>query len=252
MKKNISIVIPAYNEEKRIGNTLQEYARYFNKYTDALHVELLVVLNGCRDNTQGVVDGVRAKYPKINCITTQQAGKGIAIREGFAHILSQQENDYIGFVDADMATKPEYFHDLIKNIGEHDGIIASRYMPGARVYPSRPFIKLWGRRLIFDNLVYLLFGLKFRDTQCGAKLFKRTSLESIVDNMSVKQWAFDVELLYLHKKNGLSIKEHPTVWHDQTDSKLRILSSGIGMLSSVIKLRMRHSPLRRFMSEAAL
>lgn len=250
MKKKVSIIIPAYNEEKRIGDTLQEYARYF-KAQDDLDVDFLVVLNGCRDNTQGVVNNVCMVYPNIGSITTKEAGKGIAIREGFAHAL-RQENDLIGFVDADMATKPQYFHDLIKNIGSYDGIIASRYMQGASVYPARPWIKLWGRRLIFDNLVYVLFGMNFCDTQCGAKLFKRAPLLAIVGDMSVKQWAFDVELLYLCKKNRFSVKELPTVWYDQADSKLQVMSSGVRMLGSVIKLRMRHSALRSFIKESAL
>jgi hypothetical protein len=141
-----------------------------------------------------------------------------------------------------MATAPEAFDDLVVSLGDHDGIIASRYMPGADVYPPRPWIKRWGSRLIYESLVRLLFGLKYDDLQCGAKVFKRYVLEKVVPELKIRQWAFDVELLYLCKRNGFTIKEHPTVWHDQSGSKLT-LRSGFYMLGSIVKLRLRYSPL---------
>jgi hypothetical protein len=174
-------------------------------------------------------------------IDTPDAGKGLAIKLGFADALTR-DNDAIGFVDADMATAPEAFDDLVVSLGDHDGIIASRYMPGADVYPPRPWIKRWGSRLIYESLVRLLFGLKYDDLQCGAKVFKRYVLEKVVPELKIRQWAFDVELLYLCKRNGFTIKEHPTVWHDQSGSKLT-LRSGFYMLGSIVKLRLRYSPL---------
>jgi dolichyl-phosphate beta-glucosyltransferase len=239
--KKVSIIIPAYNEEKRISQTLASYISFFKheEKNNKLAFEIVVVLNGCVDSTLDVVSHVQKELGYIQIVDLTEAGKGLAIRAGFAEAL-KRNNDFIGFVDADMATEPEYFNDLIKRIHGADGAIASRYMPGAQVFPPRPWIKRWGSKLIYESLITLLFGLRNYDYQCGAKLFKRCVIEMITPQMVMDKWAFDVEILYLCKKFGFSILEIPTVWHDKAGSKLRI-SSGFRMLGSLFKLRLRHS-----------
>jgi glycosyltransferase involved in cell wall biosynthesis len=234
----ISIVIPAYNEEKRIEKTMRAYHQFFS--IKNISFELVIVLNGCKDNTITVVERVRNDLTPntIIIIDMQQAGKGLAIKAGFADALIR-DNNLIGFVDADMATAPEAFYDLVTNIQQHDGIIASRYMPGARISPERPAYKRYGSRIIYEPFVWALFGLSFYDLQCGAKLFKRHVLEQITPQLTVTQWAFDVELLYLCKKAGYSIIEFPTVWHDQADSKLT-LRGGLRMFSALFKVWRHH------------
>ncbi len=239
---NISITIPAYNEEGRIGKTLDVYHEFFSKKAEEnkdFSYEFIVVLNGCTDNTLAVVKEREARFGDIRIIDLLEAGKGLAVKVGFEDALIR-DNDLIGFVDADMATRPQQFWDLIENLGDADGIIAGRYMPGSKIYPSRPPIKEWGRRLVYNPIVWLLFGLTFYDNQCGAKLFKRRVMELVVPLLTVKQWAFDVELLYLCKKNGFTIKEWPTIWYDQVDSKLNIFQEH-RMITSLIKARWRHS-----------
>ncbi|HRN78519.1 MAG TPA: glycosyltransferase [Candidatus Dependentiae bacterium] len=240
----LSIIIPAYNEERRIRRTLQAYHQFFTevKRRGDFDFELVVVLNGCKDNTLGIVQEVASSMDNLYIIDTCDAGKGLAIKLGFADALTR-DSDVIGFVDADMATAPEAFDDLVINLDACDGVIASRYMSNSVVYPPRPWIKRWGSRLIYESLVWLLFGLQYDDLQCGAKVFKRHTLQQIVPGLRIRQWAFDVELLCLCKRNGFVIKEHPTVWHDQTGSKLT-LRSGFYMLGSIVKLRLRYSPLR--------
>ena len=240
----LSIIIPAYNEEKRIEHMLRTYHQFF-ALRSTISTEFVVAVNGCRDNTLGVVQRLQRELgDHIRILDLPQAGKGYAIIEGFKSAL-QLDNDFIGFVDADMATRPEYFFDLVTSIRNNDGIIASRYMPGSQVYPPRPWIKRWGSRLIYESLVRLLFGLSYYDFQCGAKLFTRASLARIVQELTVRQWAFDVELLYLYKKAGYTVAEIPTTWYDQEDSKLT-LRSGLRMLSTLFVLRMRHSFFKQF------
>src|SRR3989344_9034922 len=162
----LSIVIPAYNEEKRIGQTLKDYTSFFNKIK--ISYEIFVVLNGCRDNTLGVVKELSKKNKVITYLDIKEAiGKGGAITQGF----KAAKGDLIGFVDADGSTSPQAFNDLIENIGEYDGIIASRWIRGAKISYKQPFLKRFGSRG-FNFLVRLLFNLRFKDTQCGAKLFK--------------------------------------------------------------------------------
>lgn len=234
----ISIIIPAYNEEQRIEKTMRAYHTFFSEKN--ISFELIVVLNGCKDNTIGVVGRVRNDLTATNIIIIDlpQAGKGLAIKAGFADALTR-DNDLIGFVDADMSTAPDAFYDLITNIGDNDGIIASRYMPGAQISPPRPAWKRYGSRIVYEPLIWLLFGLSYYDFQCGAKLFKRAVLEKINSQLTVKQWAFDAELLYLCKKAGYTVKEIPTVWEDREGSKLT-LRGGARMLSAMFKLRWQH------------
>jgi|SRR5579872_131024 len=240
----LCIIIPAYNEQTRITKTLHEYHSYFSAQQE-LETELLVVLNGCKDATAQVVAQAQQQLPNLRMIELKEAGKGLAIAAGFANAIDRSY-DLIGFVDADMATRPEHFHALIKNMNSHDGAIASRYMAGAQVYPPRPWVKEWGRKIVYHGLIRLLFNLWYKDLQCGAKVFRRSVIQAIVPHMTVQQWAFDVELLYLCKKNKFKIKEVPTVWHDQAESKLLVMRSGIRMLGSLFAVRVRHSPFRSY------
>jgi len=205
---------------------------------DGTEFELLVVLNGCTDGTFVVVEELAEQLESILIIEREQAGKGLAVRTGFANAL-ERANDLIGFVDAAMATAPEKFYDLVSAMKNHDGVIASRYAPGAVVVPPRPALKRWGSRIFYEPLVRLLFGLRYHDLQCGAKLFKHQVIETVTPHMTVNDWAFDVELLYLCKKYGFDIVEMPTTWHDQAGSKLNTLAGGVPMLWELIKLRKR-------------
>jgi len=235
----ISIIIPAYNEEGRIERTVRAYHQFFSAKN--VSFELVIVLNGCKDNTIGVIERVRNDLAAntITIIDMQQAGKGLAIKAGFANALVR-DNDLIGFVDADMATAPDAFYDLVTNIDDNDGVIASRYMPGAQITPARPAYKRYGSRIIYEPFVWALFGLSYYDLQCGAKLFKRAVLQKITPQLTVTQWAFDVELLYLCKKSGYTVKEIPTVWHDQADSKLT-LRGGLRMFSALFNVWWHHT-----------
>jgi glycosyltransferase involved in cell wall biosynthesis len=253
----ISIIIPAHNEQARIKRTLETYYEFFKNIEQEkqLFCEYVVVLNGCKDNTLTVVQECAQGRPEIRYLNLVEGGKGLAVKAGFADALTR-ENDLIGFVDADMATQPRYFYDLITQLSkchgaeqnrEHDGkygaIIASRYMPGASISPKRPWVKTWGRKIFYNSLVRALFDLNFYDYQCGAKLFRREALECVVPRLTSAQWAFDVELLYLTKKAGFSILEAPTVWHDQEGSKLKIMGPGTRMLTSLFEMKKRHKNL---------
>ncbi len=236
----LSIIIPAHNEEKRIRKTIESYHQFFVKKNQDF--ELVIALNGCVDHTLSIVTALSKQLSSLFIINMPQAGKGLAIRAGFIDALTRT-NDLIGFVDADMATSPEAFYTLVQNIGLADGIIASRYIAGAWVYPPRPRYKRWGSKIIYEPIVKLLFNLSYYDLQCGAKLFKRETVETIIPQSIIPDWAIDLELLYLCKKNKLTIKEFPTIWYDQADSKLT-LRGGMRMLGSTFGLRLWHSPLR--------
>lgn len=229
----LSIIIPAYNEEKRIGKLLNSYLDFFSKKIKDF--EIIVVLNACKDNTLSVVKKFKDK--RIKYLNFKEAiGKGGAIVEGF----KKSKGKLVGFVDGDMATPPNAFYDLFKNVKEFDGIIASRWIKGAKVYPRQSFLRRFAGRC-FNFLVKLFFNLKFKDTQCGAKLFKSYVIKKILDNILITRWAFDVNLLYLTKINNYNIKEIPTEWHDQKQSSLNIFKAVPEMFLGIIRLRLIYS-----------
>lgn len=243
--EKVSIIIPAYNEERRIGNTLGSYGRFFQKLgrKKLIDTEILVVINNTKDRTEEIVRRYQKKYKMISYLNLKPGGKGLAIIEGFKDAL-KRKNNFIGFVDADMATSPEAFYALVKNIGNNYGIIASRYVPGAEVNPKQRFSRIFVSR-VFNILIKFLFLLNYKDTQCGAKLFRRMAIEKIINSLGMTQWAIDIDLLYNLKKKNLSIIEFPTIWSDKTASTLNVKKASIQMFFAIIQLRILNSPLRR-------
>lgn len=233
----ISIIIPAYNEEKRIENTLKEYGNFFQnlKKQKILDFEILVVINNTTDNTEKIVRKFSKKYKYIRYLNLKPKGKGFAVKEGFKYSL-KRKSDLIGFVDADMSISPKAFYCLFKNISENDGIIASRWIKGAKATE-----RTWTRKITsktFNFIATSLFFLSYKDIQCGAKIFKKKVIEEIVYELNTTGWAFDVDLLYLCKKHGFKIKEYPSVWEDKDGSKIKgLFKTSIQMLFDIIKLR---------------
>jgi len=239
----LSIVIPAKNEENRIGRTLEEYVKFLKKLKNEKKIkdfEIIVVLNACEDDTIGVVKKYQKKYDKLKCLNFKRIGKGFALIEGFKDAL-KRENDLIGFIDADFSTSPCSFYDLIKNMEKCDGAIASRAKRGSKVRMSL-LRRITSRG--FNFLVRSILFLPYKDTQCGAKLFKREVIDKVTPKLSLTYWAFDINLLYLCKKHKFKIKEIPTVWEDKKESKLNIARVPILMFLSIIRLRLLNSPFR--------
>ena len=232
-----SIIIPAYNEEKRIGETLESYCEFFDKKID---YQLLVVINGTSDNTEGVVKQYQKKYRQIEYLNFKQGGKGFAIIEGFKESL-RNDFDFIGFVDADMATPPESFYDLIKKIPFYDGVIASRWREDSYIKTKQTLLRKITSQG-FNFLTRSILFLPYNDTQCGAKLFKRKALESVVDGLGITKWAFDIDLLCRLKSRKFKVIEIPTVWEDKKESKLNLTKVPFQMFASIIRLRLIYSP----------
>jgi len=228
----LSIVIPARNEEFRIGDTLQAYGAFFTR--EKIDHEIFVIVNNSTDDTVGVVKKYMKKFPSIRYIDINPPGKGLATIEGF----KLSKGDYIGFVDADMSTSPRDFYDLYQFRGKYDGIIASRWVKGSKADRSLgKYIRSKG----FNYLVRSLFLFPYKDTQCGAKLFKKEPLLKVIPEMISMKWAFDVNLLYLFKKHNFRVKEHPTTWIDKEGSAISP-KVPIQMAAGIIRLRLIYSP----------
>jgi len=233
----LAIVIPAHNEEKRIGATLKSYLSYFKNIKGA---DIIVVINACTDNTRNIVYHNRNNRLKI--LEFVKGGKGFAVIEGFRYSLNN-DYDFVGFVDADMSTKPDEFYRLFSKIKGYDGVIASRYLRGAKLNPKNTFLRIIASR-VYNLFIRSLLMIPYRDTQCGAKIFKASSLGKIIDTLGMTSWAFDIELLYKLSKKGFKILEEPTTWSNKEGSKINFWQSGPWMALAVFRLRILNSPFK--------
>jgi glycosyltransferase involved in cell wall biosynthesis len=236
---SLLLLIPAYNEERRIGPVLRSYADYISKHYEG-KFQLFVLLNGCRDNTLGVVQGVAADYPVVSWVEyTDPIGKGGALIEG---LKLAPMADLVGYVDADGATEAPAFLDLVRRAGEADCVIASRWLPGAVLHQMQSGQRRFASRC-FHAIVQLLFRMNIRDTQCGAKVMRRAVVEKIHPSLCIADMAFDVNLLYLVKRNGFTVLEVPTEWTDKSGSKVALGRTSLTMLLSVIRVWWIYSPI---------
>lgn len=235
----LSIVMPAYNEERRLAANLERYAAYFSgRYGP--EAELIVVVNGSTDGTADVARALAARLPIVRVmVDPRPIGKGGAVMKGFRAAAGNA----VGFVDADGSTAPEAFDDLVHNLGDAGVIIASRWIAGAIVEPRQPLKRRVASRL-FNALVRILFAMKVRDTQCGAKLLSRAALDAVLPHLGITRWAFDVDLLFQLHRRGYRIKEWPTVWRDAEGSRLRVLRASLEMFVAMVRLRLLYSPMR--------
>ena len=240
---SLLLLIPAYNEEERIGPVLRRYAEYFREHYRG-KFQIVVVLNGCRDNTMAVVESAAADFPEIRALEfASPIGKGGALIEGLKLAGSA---DLVGYVDADGATAPEAFLDLVRHCREVDCAIGSRWLPGAVIKQTQSL-----KRRIFSRcfhlLVEALFWMNIKDTQCGAKVMRHQAVEAIHSGLRIADVAFDINLLYSLKRNGFSIREVPTVWTDQIGTKIHLNKGSVGIILSVIRLRLVYSPFYKML-----
>jgi len=204
--KNISIIMPAYNEEGHIISSLEETMKTFDNFK--CDYEIIVVDNGSKDNTYLAAQEFAKKYSDRRIIVKRDRvnyGKGRALTKGFRYA----QGDYIIFIDADMDLHPgqiDAFFDIMQ-LTESDVVIGSKRHPNSQLF-NYP----WGRRImssVYFFLVKLIFGLPINDTQTGLKLFKYEVLQKVFQEFVCREFAFDLELLVNIHRLGYKIEEAP-------------------------------------------
>jgi glycosyltransferase involved in cell wall biosynthesis len=227
----LSIIIPARNEEKRIGKMLDDYIKFFSGKRG---MEIFVVMDGCTDGTLGVVKKYAAKHPIVKYkYYDEPLGKGGAVIKGFGLV----DGDLIAFADADGATPPGELLRLAGLIRGYDGVIGSRWMKGSEVGMKQPFARRVASRG-FNLLVRTVLGLPFQDTQCSAKVFSRRMIRSVLPELKVTNFAVDACMLYVMKKKGYWIREIPIKWDDRGLSTVRMRKVIPIMFWTVLKVRL--------------
>jgi glycosyltransferase involved in cell wall biosynthesis len=250
-KPGLSLIVPAYNEEKRILTRIQSLVRYFDKVLG--EYELLIIADGCTDKTPEVVSEYVNNNPKVRLLVfPERLGKGGAIIEG----LKLAKEDMIVITDADDSVSPEELFKLVREAEDQDVVIGSRYTRDSKLPMREPFLRYFLGRS-FNALVKLMFW-RLRgivDTQCGAKVLKSYVINKILGDLFITGFAVDVNLIYSTMRRGFKVKEvGVTYTHVEHESKVSkaLVELVLGMFFSLIKLRMYYSRFRSILDAKAM
>ncbi len=236
-KMFLSVVIPTYNEQARISQTLATLRACLERNGWLDRTEVIVVSDGCADDTLAVAQ-LSAVDMNLSLVDYQpNRGKGYAVRAGMLKACGR----YVGFMDADGSTSVEEMSRFIGLLerGEADGVIASRSLPGA-VLPVRQSLYRVAMGKIFATIVRFALDLPYRDTQCGFKFFTGEAARHLFSLTRADRFEFDVEVLVHAKACGFRIKELPVTWRDDARSTVSPGRDGLQMLRAVWQMR-RHA-----------
>lgn len=227
----VDIVIPAHNEQDRIGPMLDAYlARCAGP-----DMRFLVALDRCTDGTREVVAERAARDRRVLALDFPKLGKGGVLMEAFRRC----DADLVGFVDADGATPPSEMLRLIDAARDRDGAIASRRHPAA-LLPARRSLAREVTSAGFAFTVRRLFRLPYADTQCGAKVFRRAAMERMLPLLTSRDFLFDVDVLLVARRLGYRIEAVPTIWIDREGSRLKAGGDAKKMAASALRLWLHH------------
>lgn len=229
-KPCLSIIMPAYNEERRLPASLARLERYLA--TLDREVEVIVVENGSADGTAALVEEYRMRLPWLRLLRVATPGKGWAVRTG----MLAAKGDHLMFCDVD-------FSMPVEEIGKFTGlldagapiVIASREMATSERHHEPARRHVMGR--VFNRLVQLLVVSGIDDTQCGFKAFQRPVGRDLYNMQRTRGWGFDVEILYLARRRGYRVQQLAIDWYYDADSRVRGMRDSLDMLGEVLRIR---------------
>lgn len=234
----LSIVIPAFNEESRITETIPIIFDYLK--AQSYQSEVIVVDDGSTDSTADICRKYEADHACLRLIHYPvNRGKGYAVRTG----VMASTGEYVLMCDADLATPIDELDGFWKWVQEGiDVVIASRAIPGSHLVEHQPFYREFGGRVC--NLIIQLVAVPgIHDTQCGFKLFSRRAAQGIFALCFIDGFSFDIEALFIARRSGFSIVEAPVHWYHKSGSKVRVLRDGLATLLDLFRIRFYHRRL---------
>lgn len=227
-----SVVIPAYNEASRLGDTLEKVTRYIAQ--QACDAEIIVVNDGSSDGTADLVRTFAQKNPRLRLVENPgNRGKGYSVRNGILNARGR----IILFTDADLSSPIEEAPKLLKALADGADIaIGSRWLRSElQTQRQQWYRQLFGR--IFNLLLRITLGLRFRDTQCGFKAFRRHAAQKLFPLQKIERWGFDPEILFLARKFGFRVEEVPVAWGHSGQTRIHPLVDGTRMFFEMLRIR---------------
>jgi dolichyl-phosphate beta-glucosyltransferase len=228
----VSVILPAYNEEKRLPETLREVHSYLCRQN--YDYEILVVDDGSTDKTAERVGNLMTEVEHVRVITLHgNRGKGYAVRQG----MLAARGTYRLFMDADNATSVEHISRILPELEQgFDVVIGSRDIEGSVIAQRQPLLRHHLGN-VFNLIVQVFLGLwGIPDTQCGFKGYSAESAKQIFTRTKMNRWTFDAESLVIAKQLGYKIKEIPVTWSDDAQSKV-LFSEGLQVICELVRIR---------------
>lgn len=230
---DLSVVIPAFNEERRLPRTLDCIAGYLG--CRSYKAEIIVVDDGSVDATTRVAALYREKFPELRLLSNgRNRGKGFSVRRG----LLDARGEIALFTDADLSTPIEEADKLLAAIvqQDYDGAIGSRALDRSLIEIHQSRIREQAG-IFFNGMVRWILGIPFYDTQCGFKAFRSRKARVIFDQQTIERFGFDPEILFLARRNGLRIAEVPVRWSHDAATKVNVAADGIRMFLELLWIR---------------
>ena len=227
-----SIVLPAYNESERIASTIEKVLAHANQHDWS--AEIIVVNDGSKDDTAQIVREYASQDPMLRLIENPgNRGKGFSVKNGMLHA----NGEILLFSDADLSSPIAEADKLFAAIRQGaDVAIGSRWLKTELQIQRQPFYRqIFGR--VFNLALRVVLGLKFKDTQCGFKAFRRSAAMQLFPSQQIERWGFDPELLYLAKRYGIQVAEVPVAWSHREGTRINPLRDGIRMLGEMFVIR---------------
>jgi len=231
----VSLIIPAYNEEKRIGKSLEQIFRFCN--AQGYRYEVLVVDDGSSDDTVAFIRRRFGDEKQLRIVQQPvRGGKGAAVQQG----MLQGQGEYLFFSDADLSVPIAMLSTFLSELRNNcDIAIGSRRAPGAIIEIHQPFFReLMGR--IFTSLSNLVLGLRHSDATCGFKGFRREIATELFARQRLHNWSFDSEILYLAALKGYRVSEIPVTWRNDKATKVRLWKDVIASFLGLLSIRKNH------------
>ena len=227
----LSIIIPAYNEELRLPATLSSIAAYTR--SSKRKIEVIVVDDGSRDKTVAVAEQFRDEIRALRVVSNgENRGKGHSVRHG----MQEARGGIVLFTDADLSAPIEEVEKLLPAMQTNDVAIGSRAMDRSQItVHESPFREFAG--IIFNKIVRLILWLPFVDTQCGFKAFRREACKIIFEQQTIERFGFDPELLYLARHHGLRSVEISVRWGHSPATKVSMMRDSLMMFVDVFAIR---------------
>lgn len=228
----LSVIVPAYNEQRRLPKTLSSIDSYLRK--QPYDYEILVVNDGSKDKTAEVVEDLKVKIKNLRLVDNKENhGKGFVVRQG----LLEAKGEYRLFTDADNSTSIDQVEKMWPEVKKgYDIVIGSRDLKESIIAVAQSWFR---RRLgdVFNLFTQVTCGLwGIWDAQCGFKIFTKEAVEKIFPKCKINRFAFDPEILVIAKKLGFKIKEIPVVWINEPESKVKFKSM-VKMGLDLLKIR---------------